>query len=97
MWSNEKPASRPDLNHSPLGYQPGATLGGQTWRGQLRGILPALLSTLPVRYWRVYTKGTACMRYLPKAIFHPKPVLNSFLAFHIVYRLISSNHITLRL
>jgi len=28
---------KPDLNYKPLGYQPGATLGGQTWRGQLRG------------------------------------------------------------
>jgi len=38
MWSNEKkPAPRPDLNHRAPKYQPGTTLGGQTWRGQLRG------------------------------------------------------------
>jgi len=38
MWSNEKkPTPRPDLNHRPPGYQPGTTLGGQTWRDQLRG------------------------------------------------------------
>jgi len=33
----KKPAPRPDLNHRPPEYRPGATLGGQTWRGQLRG------------------------------------------------------------
>ena len=26
-----------------------------------------LLSTLPVRHWRAYTEGKACMRCLPKA------------------------------
>jgi len=25
-----------------------------------------LLSSLPVRHWRAYTKGLACTRYLPK-------------------------------
>jgi len=30
----KKPAPRPDLNHRPPGYRPGATLGGQTWRDQ---------------------------------------------------------------
>ena len=27
-----------------------------------------LLSTLPVRHWRVYTEGKVCIRCLPKAI-----------------------------
>jgi len=31
------PTLRPDLNHRPPEYRLGATLGGQTWRGQLRG------------------------------------------------------------
>ena len=26
-----------------------------------------LLSTLPVRHWKVYTEGKACTRCLPKA------------------------------
>jgi len=63
----KKPVPRPDLNHRTPGYWPGTTLGGQTWRGQLRGILPVLLST-SIRHWRAYTKGTACMSCLPKAI-----------------------------
>jgi len=29
MWSNEKPAPRPEMNHRPPGYQSGAILGGQ--------------------------------------------------------------------
>ena len=32
------------------------------------GILLLLLSTLPVRHWRVYTEGRACSRCLPIAI-----------------------------
>jgi len=33
----KKPTPRLNLNHRPPGYQPGTTLNGQTWRGQLRG------------------------------------------------------------
>ena len=37
MWTNEKiPAPSRTRTHRPPGYWPGATLGGQAWRGQLR-------------------------------------------------------------
>ena len=32
----KKPTPRPDWNHRPPGDRPGATLGGQAWRGHLR-------------------------------------------------------------
>ena len=55
---------RPDSNHGPPRYWPGATLGGQAW--SKRGIITVLLSIYhAVRHWRVYAKGTACTRFLP--------------------------------
>jgi len=47
----KKPTPRPDLNHRPPGYRLGATLGGQTWRGQLRGEFYQY-------YYQLYQLGT---------------------------------------
>jgi len=69
MWNNEKiPAPKPDLNHRPPGYRPGATLGGQTWRGQLR-------REFYQYYYQLYQLGTGgrTQKAQPVRGVNPKP------------------------